>query len=97
MYKPFESVNGLSETIIKMLSGLNEWQEEVLALWELVYDVIDLRLSCRVQIEWEEIEREFEGYCIEELLLHVLLARLRYGTADIHKSVFASLETLLST
>ena len=96
MYKPFEGVNGLSESIIKMLSDLDEWQEEVLALWDLVYDVIDLRLSCRVQIEWEEIESEFDGYCIEELLLHVLLTRLRYGTADIHKSVFASLETLFT-
>ncbi|MGE7094437.1 hypothetical protein ACQKII_23995 [Lysinibacillus sp. NPDC048646] len=96
MYKPFEGVNGLSDNIIKMLSDLDDWREEVLALWDLVYDVIDLRLSCRVEIEWEKIESEFEGYCIEELLHHVLLARLRYGTADIHKSVFASLETLLT-
>lgn len=95
MYKPFEGVNGLTENIIKMLSDLDDWREEVLALWDLVYDVIDLRLSCRVEIEWEKIESQFEGYCIEELLYQVLLVRLRYGTADIHKSVFASLETLL--
>lgn len=96
MYKPFEGINELSDNIIKMLSDLDDWREEVLALWDLVYDVINLRLSCRVEIEWEKIEREFEEYCIKELLYHVLLARLRYGTADIHKSVFASLETLLT-
>ncbi len=96
MFKPFEGVNEISESIIKILSHLDEWKEEVLVLWDIVYDVIDLRLSCRVQIEWEEIERRFEGYCIEELLFHVLLTRLRYGTADIHKLVFASLETLLT-
>lgn len=95
MYKPFEGVNGISDNIIKMLADLDDRQEEVLALWDLVYDVIDLRLSCRLEIDWEKLEGEFEGYCIDELLHHVLLARLRYGTADIHKSVFASLETLL--
>lgn len=96
IYKPFEGVNGLSDSIIKMLSVTDDWREEVLALWDLVFDVIDFRLSSRVEIEWAEIEREFEGYCIEELLYHVLLVRLRYGTADIHKSVLASLETLLT-
>ncbi|MBU3209067.1 ATP-binding protein [Clostridium algidicarnis] len=96
MYKPFEGVNGLSDNIIKMLSGIDDWREEVLELWDLVYDVIDLRLSCRVEVEWEKIEKEFKGYCIEELLHHVLLVRLRYGTSDIHRSVFASLETLLT-
>lgn len=95
MYKPFEGVNGLSDKIIKMLSIINDLREEVLALWDLVYDVIDLRLSCRIKIEWEKFEREFDGYSTEELLHQALLVRLRYGTADIHKSVFASLETLL--
>jgi hypothetical protein len=96
MYKPFEGVNGLSDNIIKMLSDIDEWREEIPAMWDLVYGVIDSRLSYRVEIEWEKIESEFEGYSIEELLYHVLLGRLRYGTADIHKSVFASLETLLT-
>lgn len=95
MYKPFEGINGLSDKIINMLSDTDEWREEVPALWDLVYDVIDQRLSCREEIEWEKIEQEFKGYCIDELLHHVLLTRLRYGAADIHKSIFASLETLL--
>jgi hypothetical protein len=76
MYNPFEGVNGLSHNIIKMLSDLEDWQEEVLALWDLVYDVIDLRLSCRVEIDWKKIEGEFKGYSIDELLHHVLLTRL---------------------
>lgn len=96
MFKPFESINGISDNIIKMLSELNDWRKEIIALWDLVYDVIDLRLSYRVEIDWEKIEGEFEGYCIEELLYHALLTRLRYGAADIHKSVFASLEALLT-
>ncbi|KAB1435946.1 ATP-binding protein [Candidatus Galacturonibacter soehngenii] len=94
--KPFEGLNGLSGNIIKMLSCVDNGREEVLDLWDIVYDVIDLRLSCRSEIEWEKIEREFEGYCIEELLHQALLTRLRYGTADIHKSVFASLESILT-
>ncbi len=96
MYKPFECVNELSDNIIKILSNINGFRDEILTLWDLIYGVIDIRLSCRVEIEWEKIESEFEGYSIEELLYHVLLARLRYGTADIHKAVFASLETLLT-
>lgn len=95
MNKPFESVNGVSNSIIKMLSDLDDWQEEVLELWDIVYNVIDLRLSYRAEIEWGKIEGEFEEYCIKELLYHALLVRLRYGAADIHKSVFVSLEILL--
>lgn len=96
LYKPFEGVSGLSYNIIRMLSDLDDWREEVIVLWDLVYDIIDLRLSCRREIEWEKIEGKFNGYCTDELLYHVLLSRLRYGTADIHNSVFASLETLLT-
>lgn len=96
LYKPFEGVNGLSANIIKMLAELDDWRKEVLALWDLVYDIIDLRLSCRLEIEWDKVEGEFDGYSIEELLYYVLLMRLRYGTTDIHKSVFASLESLLT-
>ncbi len=96
MYKPFEGVNALSDNIIKMLSDLDDWHGEALSSWDLVYEIINFRLSCRAEIDWGKIEKEFEGYCTGELLYQVLLTRLRYGTADIHRSVIASLGVLLS-
>jgi hypothetical protein len=42
MYKPFEGVNELSDNIIKMLSNINGFRDEVLTLWDLVYGVIDM-------------------------------------------------------
>jgi hypothetical protein len=95
IYKSFDGVNGISANIINMLSKQGDYEEDIIDLWNIIYEIIDYRLSCREDIDWKEIETQFNDYDVEELLYMVLLARLRYGTSDVHKSVFASLERLL--
>lgn len=93
--KAFESIDGISDTIIKMLSITNDYQEQVIELCCLLYSIIEFRLSCREGIDWNRIKEEFYEYTNEELLYSTLLARLRYGVKGIHDSIFSSLEILL--
>lgn len=95
LYKPFESINGISRNIISMLANHDDFKEDVLMLWDKAFEVIDFRLSCRDELDWNKIEDEFENYNIDELCYMVLLVRLRYGVSEIHKSIFASLEKLI--
>lgn len=85
----------ISDKIINSLVSIGYDDNEILKCWEALFEIIDCRLSGQYEYDWDMVLINEYQMSDEEILICVLLSRLKRGEASIQKWVYSGIEILL--
>lgn len=85
----------VSDKIINSLASINYDKLEILKCWYNLFDVLNFRLSGQCEYNWEVTLKDNYKMDDEELLICILIARLKYGEAIRQKWILSGTEMLL--
>jgi nucleoside-triphosphatase THEP1 len=94
-FSEIEYVFSVGDKIINSLVAIKYDNNKILQCWEELFDIINFRLSGQYEYNWKDtLINEYEMNN-EEILICILLSRLKYGEATRQKWVYSGIEVLL--
>lgn len=86
-----------SANLINALTEVGYPSDKIITIWEVLYKIIDERIPGKTEYDWEnEIPKELSIYSDEELLLILLISRLRSFSSERTHWTISGLKYLLT-